>query len=152
MPVLKSTLFCLVHTPKHKPFSFLCLKCSHSCNKYSLFQRFLKSTKILLKWINLPLKCLCSSLLWLIDTVLILRPYIKWLGVKTSSPGISYVNVNGRLFKVNYISCKTVSSSSKVILAPNSIFFKHLLTDLTILSNIPPHQGERGGLKCHFKP
>ena len=49
-------------------------------------------------------------------------------------------------------SRKIVSSSSKAILAHNSNLFKHLLTDLTILSNIPPHEGEIGGLKCHFKP
>ena len=34
----------------------------------------------------------------------------------------------------------------------NSVFFKdHLLTDPIIPSNIPPHQGKRGELKCHFK-
>ena len=56
----------------------------------------------------------------LIDIVLILRPYIKWLSVKTSFPGISYVKVNGRLFKVNSFSSKTVWSSSKVIRAPHT--------------------------------
>ena len=51
-------------------FSFLYLKCSPNCNKYSLFQRFLKSTKILLKQINLSSKCVYSSSLWLIDIAL----------------------------------------------------------------------------------
>ena len=69
----------------------------------------------------------------------------------TSSP-ILEVKYNGQLFKLNSISRKTVLSSSKTILAPNGIFLKHLLSYLAILSNIPFHQGERGGLKCHFKP
>ena len=57
IPVLKSALFLvgsytktmapLVHISK--PFLFLRLKCSDHCNKYSLFQRFLKLSKILLK-------------------------------------------------------------------------------------------------------
>ena len=61
-----------------QPFSFLYLKCSPNCNKYSLFQRFLKSTKILLKQINLSSKCVYSSSLWLIDIVLSLRPMSAW--------------------------------------------------------------------------
>ena len=60
----------------------------------------------------------------------------KWVGIKTSSAGISYVELNGRLLENNYILCKTISSSSKLILAPKSISFKRLLIDLTILS--PP--------------
>ena len=61
-----------------QPFSFLYLKCSPNCNKYSLFQRFLKSTKILVKLINLSSKCVCSSSLWLINIVLSLRPMSVW--------------------------------------------------------------------------
>ena len=137
-----------------KILSFLHLKCFRSCNKYSLFQRFPKSTKIIyILWNFLKSsKGVWSSSPRLIDIVLSLRPCIKWLSVKTSTPGISYVKVNGRLLKFNFISHETVMSSSKVILAPNSIFSKNLLIDLTILSNISHHQGERGGLKCHFKP
>ena len=67
------------------------------------------------------------------------------LGVKSSSP-ILQIKINSQLSKVNFVSRKTVSSSSKTILAPNNIFFKHLLNNLTIPSNIPPHQVERGGL------
>ena len=56
-PGLKSAIFLfgsytkamspLLHVSK--PFSFLCLKCSCNCNKCSLLQQFLKSTKILIK-------------------------------------------------------------------------------------------------------
>ena len=94
IPVLKSALFCLFHIEKQyhlyciyiNLFSFLYLRCSPNSNQYSLFQRFLKSTKILLKQINLYSKCAWSPLFWLIDIALSLPPCLKWLGLKNSSP------------------------------------------------------------------
>ena len=86
LAVLKCALFFVWFTQKKnvplshvsQPFSFLYLKCSPNCNKYSLYQRFLKSTKILVKLINLSSKCVCSSSLWLINIVLSLRPMSAW--------------------------------------------------------------------------
>ena len=53
--------------------------------------------------------------------------------------------------KSHKTSRKTFLSSSKAILASKSILFKHLLTTLTIPSNIPPQRRERVRLKCYFK-
>lgn len=49
------------------------------------------------------------------DVILVQNLWVRWFGVKTSSPEFSYADVNDRLFKGNSNSLIVVSISSNAI-------------------------------------
>ena len=71
-------------------------------------------------------------------------------GVRGSSESSLDTYDKGLQLRIISISITTVNSSSQVSLAPLIVFFRHLLTDFTSLSNTPPHQSSFSRLNVHL--
>lgn len=76
-------------------------------------------------------------------------PWSKCDSVNGSSTSAEVTQDNGLAFSTISVLMMTVNTSSYVSLAPPIVFLIHRFTDLTILSNEPPHHGALSRLKIH---
>ena len=130
------------------PLPGCCLWEFLSSNKYSAFQRLQKCCRILLRWIRRLVNVECStksssrsSLYGPSGKLINLMPTMRWDGVIGTS--VSSVDMKDSGLKLTSMSTsvKAVWSSSKVSRPLPIVFRRHVLTDLTTLSNFPPHHG-----------
>ena len=77
------------------------------------------------------------------------RPISKWEGVTGSSKQVGDTWVSGLEFTTISTSMTTVLSSSRLSLARQMIFLRHLFTERINLSNTPPHHGAFSTLNFH---
>ena len=112
--------------------------------KYSFRHLFQKCCSLVLRYLNLEeqFSSLITSSGSTISSgnALILLPYNKWEGVRTSSISL-YSYVSGLELSVDSTSVSRVENSSKDNQALPSAFLKQSLTLATILSKISLHQG-----------
>ena len=78
------------------------------------------------------------------------QPGNKWFGVKICSLPSSNKAFNGLEFKLCSISKNNNCISVKIKQVRAVVFFMHLLTDSTNLSQKPPNHGAFSGLKIYF--